>query len=520
MIKIIAYTTKVIGDDILITDSEGEKVKANNINTLLSFLNEPYSDKEIFAIKVCWNLDETIAPILRKLGTSACRQLASPSHTHKNLFYIPSKVFVIRGQNNQSFFYHLSQYYPNDQEPEDAEDIAGMAENVLEAFRQMGLDPKKLTSPIAIYETEVLNHMQIPTILNIPGHHEELLDYAEECTGRLWIQAYKIGHWSAGDIFEYDIRSAYPHIASRLRSLQYAKYAKSPYMQPDADWGFLRGQVTIYDGVNIHPIFYNTETNNTQPIGTFPATITLHDYRFIKTWEIGDFKLDSGYFIKFTAPVMPMNVVLKRVFKQRGQGGLINDLAKGIATGIYGKFLETHADGNVGHFYNPPYGAMINSICNTQVCEFIYKYNLQNSVVHIGVDSVLAEEVVNLPRPHSVLMGGWRLSGVDEAIVLSSGRVYHGEKKPQGLNYDSIMSLIMSNPRQSYYTANLKRRQTLEESIQLNDLNGLGKIKNTTSSFDLNLIRQNTDRVYEQFPETGQQLLAKHYNSKPIKVHI
>lgn len=530
MIKLVAYTTEVIGNKILISDSEGESVCSDNVNELIHFLNEPYSDKasNTFAIKVFFDLDCGLAPVLRKLGVPACRELASPSHTYKNLFYISSKVFAIHGKEHQSYFYHLAQYYPDELEPSDAETIAGMAQNVMDAFHQMGLSPKKLTSPVAIYESEVLRHMKIPTILNVPGEHEELIEYAENCCGRLWIQAYQIGHWGAGEVFEFDVKSSYPAIARRLPSLQYATYTKAKrilgeheIIQEEApNWGFLKGIVTIYDGVKISPIFYDDGTSLSQRTGTWETFITLHDYKFIKKWGIGEFKIEDGYFIKFTAPVYPMEIPLKRLFNQRGQGGLVNDIAKRISTACgYGKFLEKHDDGKPGHFYNPPYASMVNSLANIQVAEFIYENKLQDDVVHIGVDSVISTKEAKLGDQNRVGMGQWRLSGIGPVLVLSSGRVYHGNKKPQGLNYDQIIELINEHPRQSYYTANLRRRQTLEESIQLGNLNGLGRMKDTTSSFDLNLMRASTDRYFKDFPQTGEQLLNGQYKSSPLKVN-
>ena len=528
MIKVVAYTVDVCGNNILIQDSEGESVNSSDVRELLAFLNEPYSDRDTFAIKVFWDLDTAISPILRKLGINACRQLASPSHAYENIFYIPSKIFCIEGNENKSFFYHLAQYYPDEEEQDDVETIAGMASNILDAFKAMGLHPKKLTSPIAVYEAEVLRHMQIPTILNIPGKYEELIEYAEDCIGRLWIQAYQIGHWDVGEIYEYDMRSAYPAISARLRSLQYAKYVKAKhipseheiFVEEEPDWGFMRGKVTIYDGVNISPIFYNNGSTNIHPTGTWETTITLQEYRFINKWKIGEFKIDDGYFIKFTAPVMPLEVAMKRLFNQRGQGGLINGLAKRIATGgAYGKFIEKHEDGSVGAYYNPIYAAMINSIANLKIAEFIYQNNLQDDVVHIGVDSVMStKEATKGVYNGNTPMGCWRLSGIGAALVLSSGRVYHGDKKPQGLNYDEIISLIRQHPRETFYRTILKRRQTLEESIQLNDLNGLGKMKDVSSSFDINLLKGTTDRVYRIFPINGHELLSNQYKSKPISI--
>lgn len=519
MIKLIAYTTDVIGNEILIRDSEGESIQSSNVNELLEFLNEPYTDEVQFSIKVFWNLDEAIAPILRKLGIAACRQLASPEHTYKNLFYITSKIFIIRSDKQSSFFYHLCQYYPDSNEnPTDPFVIHGMAQAVMDAFHAMGLHPKKLTSAVAVYESEVLKHLQIPTIANINGKYEGLIDYAEDCIGRTWTQAYQVGHWQTGEIWEYDQKSAYPAICAKLRSLQYAKYAHLDYIDDNADWGFLKGEVTIYDDVKVSPIFYEDSYTLSQRTGTYPTTITLHDYRNMMKWGYGEFKIKDGYFIKFTAPVCPMEQPLKRLFNQRGTGGMINTLAKSISVAVgYGKFLQKNDKGEVGFFYNPPYAAMINSIANCKITDFIYENKLQDDLVHVGVDGVIATKEAKLGDQNRVGWGQWRLVGIGAVIVLSSGRVYHGDKKPHGLNYEGIIELINQSPRQSYYTAHLKRRQTLEESIQLNDLNGLGKMKDTKSSFDLNLLRGSQERYFPEFPMTGEQLLNHQYKSFPLK---
>lgn len=530
MIKIIAYTNQVIGHDIRIQDSEGNSVQSSDANELLQFLNEPFNDKSTFAIKVAWNLDEFIAPLLRKLGIAACRELASPSHKHGPLFYIPSKVLAIHTGERSSYFYHLEQYFPDDIPVTDPMEIAALADEVMAAFQKMGLNPKKLTSPVAIYESEVLSHMVIPTIASIPGSvNEDIIHYAEECTGRLWIQAYQVGHWMAGECWEYDLRASYPYIASKLRSLQYATYAHKKTIDEKADWGFMKGRVTIYDDTPVHHIPYFNGDRNTYPVGSWDTFITLHDYKFLRERNLGDFKIEDGYFIRFqtewggkkyNVPVYPLEQPLKRLFNQRGMGGLVNSIAKRISTAIgYGKFLEKHEDGTVGAFYNPPYAAMINSIGNIRVAEFIYKHGLQNDVIHVGVDGVASSKEAKIPQlGRQGCMGSWRLENIGDLLVLSSGRVYHGEKKPQGLNYDQIVSLIEKKPRQSYYTTKLRRRQTLEESIQLGDLNGLGRMKETTSSFDLNLLRGATDRNYSQFPKTGQELLNGQFSSKPIKI--
>lgn len=520
MIKIIAYTLDTIGNDILIEDSEGESIRSSDVEELINFLHEPFP--EYLAIKVFWDLDCSLAPIFKKLGITACKQLASASHTYKDLFYIPSKLFRIDRDKRLSFFYHIAQYYVDDADPNDPEIIAGKAQNVIDAFKSMGLNPKKLTSPVAIYENDILSTMKIPTIMSIPGDHEEIVKYAEDALGypdriHFWIQAYQIGHWQEGDIYEYDIKSSYPYIATTLKNLQYAKYAKSPYIQPEADWGFMKGIVTIYDDVKVSPIF---DEEGKQRTGTFPTTITLQEYKWMKRWDIGTFKHDKGYYLKFYSQSTPMEIPLKRLFNQRGYGTMTDTLAKRISTAVaFGKFLESHDDGTVGNYYNPPYACMVVSLANLRVADFIYRNKLQDSLVHVGVDSVSSTSPGKVGDQNRIGMGDWRFSGIGPMLVLSSGRVYHGDKNPQGLNYDQIVKLINEHPRETFYTANLYRRQTLEESVQLNDLNGLGKMKQTSSSIDINLLRSNNDRQFLSYPRSGQELLNGQYQSEPLKYH-
>ena len=78
--------------------------------------------------------------------------------------------------------------------------------------------------------------------------------------------------------------------------------------------------------------------------------------------------------------------------------------------------------------------------------------------------------------------------------------------------------MIQDRPRESYYSANLKRRMTLSEAIEVGDLSRLGKLVETHSSVDLNLLRTSQDRIFKEWPRTGADLLARKYYSEPMKV--
>jgi len=71
-LRIIAYATKKIDNTVEICNSNGESVTSNNPADILTFLIEPYDD----VIKICWSIDDTVAPILRLLGRSVCERIA------------------------------------------------------------------------------------------------------------------------------------------------------------------------------------------------------------------------------------------------------------------------------------------------------------------------------------------------------------------------------------------------------------------------------------------------------------
>jgi len=112
--------------------------------------------------------------------------------------------------------------------------------------------------------------------------------------------------------------------------------------------------------------------------------------------------------------------------------------------------------------------------------------------------------------------GRWRLSYIGSALVVSSGLLYTKQTKPKGLTLDNILEMIKEHPGAGYYAKKLKRRVTLGDALSQDKFNELGKEVDMVSNIDL--IRLEHDRVFSKTPYTGQQLLNKHYSSKPVKV--
>ena len=199
--RIIAYRTLTNNDKVQLLESTEEESKfTDDFNVLLGFLLEPYEK----TIRVCWELDATVAPILKLLGEQRCGRL---HRTHKcrlspteSIFYVPNKVFSIDGviivdgkyYKAKSSLYDLQQYYPELDEPEELTEVQALGEKLMYELKKMGLVPSKLTSPVAIYEECVMRRLDLPTVVDMT---KEAAEFAYRCSGKLWIEAHQLGYW-------------------------------------------------------------------------------------------------------------------------------------------------------------------------------------------------------------------------------------------------------------------------------------------------------------------------------------
>jgi hypothetical protein len=523
--RIIAYTADLIDGNVVLSNSDDDSIVSNDVNELLDFIGEDFSDEESETkyreLKVCWDLDQVASLILRLLPLGRVRELAGPTHTSGNIFYIPSKVLSVTTDNHKSYIYHVAQYYDDEPDPKDAMVIHSKTRDLIEAFWAMGLNPYKLTSPIAVYESAILDHINIPTILDIPNVKDadvdELIEWSERCVSKDWLEAYIVGNFAPEETWDYDLQSAYPAVLSQVYNIKYSQVVKSRTFCPDAHWGLLRGTLTINPDVKVHPIIYNKENRNLTPTGTWDDVFDLNEILFVEKWRIGHFRLKEGWFVKYNAPVKPFEVPLQRVFNLRNKQGMVKKLAKRIGAACWGKLIFRAADGQLNKHYNPLMAEQTVTGTRLMVGNFIYRNKLQDSVVHVGIDGVRTTKKVH-GLPEVVKMGEWKMNPPSSCLVLSPGRVYTSDKKPGGLYYDDIMRMIQAHPRESYYSANLQRRLTLGEAAELGNLSRLGTMIDTHSNIDLNLLRTGQDRIFKEFPRTGGELLAKKYYSEPMVV--
>lgn len=201
--RVRAYRTKTNDGLVNLLESSGEMTKyTDNLFEVFSFLLEPqagdaWQPQHDRCIRVCWSLDSTVAPLLKLLGEKRCRRILE---IHKcyfapfEVFYIPGKLFSVThiSTHDRVSLYDLEQYFPELEEPEKLIEVQMLGEKLLQELKRMGLEPDKLTSPVAIYEECVMQFLDLPKIHDMP---KEVAAMAYQCSGKLWVECHQIGHW-------------------------------------------------------------------------------------------------------------------------------------------------------------------------------------------------------------------------------------------------------------------------------------------------------------------------------------
>jgi hypothetical protein len=172
------------------------------------------------------------------------------------------------------------------------------------------------------------------------------------------------------------------------------------------------------------------------------------------------------------------------------------------------------------------FGAMVQERTRLEDARFIYAKKLWNKdIIAVNTDGVLSSKDIGLKPDKPKKMGQWRLTDVGPAIAESSGNVFHADKRPHGITYESLLTEIEKEPNKSYYSIKSLRLVTLNDIIEEKaEWKQLGHKKEfATSSIDLVKLLSiqktgATDRVYEKIPQTGRELLDNVYSSGPITI--
>lgn len=321
--RIIAYRSSNQDGKVLVEESGGDSALTGDPIKLFEFLLEDYSP----CIKICWDLDSTVAPLLKLLGENACRKLRESKRLFYppfSLFYVPEKVFIVNHPTAKLSLYGIEQYYPELVEP-DVEMVQQLGVKLMGELKKMGMMPTKFTSPIAIYGECVMSKLDLPRLKDIPAKAAE---FAYRCAARLWIESHSIGFYD--HCVDYDLSSAFPSVAKELIDFRECKWVESSEYHPEAIYGYVRCEVTIYDWVMVSPILRETEDGLISPVGTWEEYLTKGELDFITKWKIGEVKILEGWWAITSRKALkkPLKIPMEKLLLYKQGSELQKLLAK------------------------------------------------------------------------------------------------------------------------------------------------------------------------------------------------
>lgn len=412
---IIGYTSKKLKDGRVFLQEapHGESESSRQLHKLFKFLLEDYDEDGSTYFKVTWDLKDFTQPLLDLMPYDEQQQLLGDKHRVNHgpfkLYYIPHKIFTITYRWNvraniydttEQSIYEMKQFYP-EEDIKDPLQIVNYGHNLLTDLKKIGLVPTRLTSPVAIYQDCVLDHIKVPTIYDLPDYNKNkgMAEYAIQVMDREWRTTYKPDY--NGKAYTYDVRSAYPSIAVNLPDTSRCDYLHSKEWQQG--WGIVRGEIT--NDSEYTPILWWDGEKYINRVGSWSDYFTTEEVSFITKHRLGSFKMWDGWFLNPKTNCKPFEVPLMRLFSYRGINEDIKRWSKAMSVGVYGKFCEEHDDGSYGKFFNPIYAAMITSRCRLKVAEFIGANNLESKLISVLVDGVKLDE--RIPIPATSAMGQW-----------------------------------------------------------------------------------------------------------------
>ncbi len=525
-IKIVAFDVWSEGSFVGIRSSEGKLCVSESPAVLLEFLR--YCSKSV--VRIFWDLDDSLAPVLKTLSLPILERLAAfdghLSVSGHEIYYLPDRMFRV----GRSRYYSIRQFWPTSEPvPATLEEAQQKADELAETLSDCGMpDFTRLTSPIAVFEETELGKQ---TYAGIPKGYEILpscfaaIEYASKCDKREWISAYQIGHWGEGEIFDYDCNAMYPSAASGLLNLPEMELWKSTTYgsrESGAYYGFLRGHLYLdpsADYIHCSPIMTDLDRLPGNPVGDFGDNyyLTLDELRLIERNNWGEFQMTDGWFLKpygGVRPTTPLLPIMGYLYSKRYRSELASSVMKGVANQMIGKLIETRVDGDYGVLRNDIYHALILSQARVKVAEFLIQNEIQaNELVTVQTDGV---RLTRYTPVRGSGMGSWRCNGSQPTIVASPYKVYCQDRKPGHLTYDHIVEMVREHPQYKYYDRTIKYRTTLRQAIQQGDISRVGELDDLPAHLDLVALTREQNRVFNKMPKTGQALLSGKYQSEAV----
>src|SRR5450759_2675879 len=452
MPNILAYTAVKQGKSILLSCSDGQEALITNWSDAISFLLKPCD------MALVWNIDAfvstvaSIFPLQFQTEIKEKDKVFAPDRTKS--FYNAGRMLSITYGSQETNFFSLHRY--SETEIKTAKELEAFGYEVLKAYKELGITPTKLASPVSCYP---LDKVPYPRASDLPSEALPLLNACHKTMSREWRDVFKLGHWNANEVSDVDIQSSYPSIMAELPDMTNATFFESDTIPINTinsgySWGELTGKIKIVKDVSP---FVNEGAGEYRK-GEWSDSITTDQLWLLKRWGIGEFQMEHGYFFYNGKPnphPYPFKATMENLYKARSiSNPIAANIAKAISVGIGGKLAQSYENNGVtklGNDYNSIYARMTTSRCMVKLCDFVYRNHLQDKLISALVDGCLvqAESLAIAPVKK---MGAWKQNEPSPFLVASLLFEWGADKKPNGKTYSEMMSLIKKNPGSSEYS--------------------------------------------------------------------
>jgi len=529
MTKLLAFDSFTDGPQVTLLNSTGDGICSSSPTDLLHWLE--YS-KTGGSLRITWDLDQFLAPVLRLLPLPLLKLISTNDNTASydgdTIFYALHKMARFR----QAYYYSIKEFWPSTTPaPSSVQELQDRADQLTEALDLLGMgDFQRIASPIAIFEQTELGRKTyegIPRDYEIPKSCIGLLEYADQADRKEWISNYQVGHWDS--LYDWDISACYSSEASRLphlRDLEYWRSDKLTSREQGAYFGFVKGKLYIdpdHEYQHCSPIM-SKDLDGAGKQGNLAGWIddcfSLSEVRFIENSGLGGFIMEDGYFAKIqngVSPRFPLKDIMEYLYQHRGWTAMTESVVKAVGNQLVGKMIERLKwRGNTeGEIYNSVYHSLITTGGRVKVARFLLDNQVaKNDLVCVQTDGVRVTK--DIPPLTANGMGKWRCNGAFPTLVASPNIVLARDKRPQHYTHDMIVNEIKAHPNQSYYGMLAPQRVTLGQALEMGDVGKVGELVDLPARLDLFRIRGQQNREYKALPQTGRQLISGRYQSGAI----
>lgn len=421
---ITAFETIKAGKAVTLNISNNVTITSENVSEILATIVKAKSD-----INVVFDAELFYKPLLKLMP----KEVSSKLEDGQAALWLGFRLWFGRNRHSRTIgityreftkgnfcnkyeieIYEVKQYYSDIDKATLAETVA-LTNKVLKAFSDMGIITNKLTSAASVYKESVLDKLGIPSMTNsrtLPDDKitDDLCEAQElsKANWHEWVATYK--SMDTDNLFSYDITAAYPSALSELHNLRYAVVEHLTEIPPAGyAWGIMNG--TIHNKTLVSPLI---KPDIGRPyIGYWQGTMNLAEYGSCLQWGIADFEFKDGYFIRFDKYLKLFDYSMRKLYSFRNGDKLKNELSKAMAVSVWGKFLEEH-NGVWGDFYNPLYADMVTTYNRIKVTDFIYKNQLQDSLVEVNRDGIKATKELDITTTRQ--FGEWRKNKKQEVV--------------------------------------------------------------------------------------------------------